>query len=59
MPFSSSRFASTIVLAASSALLTLAAGCSDNPQDGYSFATTHRTDVTSIAVPMARFLVSN
>lgn len=27
-------------------------GCADDPREGYSFATTHRTDVTSIAVPM-------
>ena len=27
-------------------------GCADDPREGYSFATAHRTDVTSIAVPM-------
>jgi len=27
-------------------------GCAADPREGYSFATTHRTDVTSIAVPM-------
>ncbi len=52
MPRCSSRFVSTIVLSACASMLAVVAGCSDNPQDGYSFATTHRTDVTSIAVPM-------
>ncbi len=52
MPRSKLRFASTVLLSAFAAALTCSSGCSENPQDGYSFATTHRVDVTSIAVPM-------
>ena len=42
----------TIALTITLAAAALASACASDPREGYSFAPTHRTDVTSIGVPM-------